>query len=240
MPEAPNSPGTVRADTGGGVIARYADYLPLTEATPRITLGEGSTPLVRAPSLERASGAASVYLKLESCNPTGSFKDRGMVLAVAKAIEGMNIPVEVRVGPTGRLFGSVTGRQIAEKLTEATGRDIDHRQVLLGTAIHEPGDFPVTIRLYREVQADVTVSVIPEGYTAEEAAALAKLGEEAAAFFAGADAQTSEAAEGTESDAESESAGQATEETPAETTDETPDEASGDDSSTDEATEENA
>jgi len=87
MPEAPNSPGTVRADTGGGVIARYADYLPLTEATPRITLGEGSTPLVRAPSLERASGAASVYLKLESCNPTGSFKDRGMVLAVAKAIE---------------------------------------------------------------------------------------------------------------------------------------------------------
>jgi large subunit ribosomal protein L9 len=160
--------------------------------------------------------------------------------AVAKAIEGMNIPVEVRVGPTGRLFGSVTGRQIAEKLTEATGRDIDHRQVLLGTAIHEPGDFPVTIRLYREVQADVTVSVIPEGYTAEEAAALAKLGEEAAAFFAGADAQTSEAAEGTESDAESESAGQATEETPAETTDETPDEASGDDSSTDEATEENA
>jgi large subunit ribosomal protein L9 len=160
--------------------------------------------------------------------------------ALAKAIEGMNIPVEVRVGPTGRLFGSVTGRQIAEKLTEATGRDIDHRQVLLGTAIHEPGDFPVTIRLYREVQADVIVSVIPEGYTAEEAAALAALGEEANAFFAGVDAQTSEAAEGTESDAESESAEQPTEETPAETTDETPDEASGDDSSTDEATEENA
>jgi threonine synthase len=70
-----------------GVIARYARYLPLTDATPRITLGEGSTPLVGAPSLERATGASAVYLKLESCNPTGSFKDRGMVLAVAKAIE---------------------------------------------------------------------------------------------------------------------------------------------------------
>ncbi|PZC43107.1 MAG: threonine synthase [Chloroflexi bacterium] len=70
-----------------GIIARYAAYLPLTPDTPRITLGEGSTPLVRAESLERLTGAASVHLKLESCNPTGSFKDRGMVLAVAKAIE---------------------------------------------------------------------------------------------------------------------------------------------------------
>ena len=72
---------------GGGVLARYAAYLPLTEATPRITLGEGDTPLVRAPSLEAMTGAAAVYLKLEMCNPTGSFKDRGMVVAVAKAME---------------------------------------------------------------------------------------------------------------------------------------------------------
>lgn len=75
------------SDPAPGVIARYADYLPLTDSTPRISLGEGDTPLVRAPSLERATGAAAVYLKLESCNPSGSFKDRGMVLAVAKAIE---------------------------------------------------------------------------------------------------------------------------------------------------------
>ena len=81
-PAAPAATGA-----SAGIIARYAAYLPLTDATPRITLGEGATPLVRAPSLERATGAASVHLKLESCNPTGSFKDRGMVLAVAKAIE---------------------------------------------------------------------------------------------------------------------------------------------------------
>ena len=97
---------------------------------------------------------------------------------VAEALAGTTVEVEVRVGPSGRLFGSVTGRAIAEKLTEATGREIDHRQVLLGTAIHEPGDYPVNIRLYRDVQAEVTVSVIPEGYTPEEAAAMAALAEE--------------------------------------------------------------
>ena len=89
---------------------------------------------------------------------------------VAGMIQGMEVPVEVRVGPNGRLFGSVTGRHIAERLTAATGRSIDHRQVLLGAAIHEPGDYPVSIRLYREVTAEVTVSVVPEGYEAAQAA----------------------------------------------------------------------
>lgn len=90
---------------------------------------------------------------------------------VAGMIQGMEVPVEVRVGPNGRLFGSVTGRHIAEKLTAATGRAIDHRQVLLGAAIHEPGDYPVNVRLYREVIAEVKVSVVPEGYEAIQAAA---------------------------------------------------------------------
>ena len=106
--------------------------------------------------------------------------------AVANAMNGINVTVEVRVGPSGRLFGAVTGRHIAEKLTEATGREIDHRQVLLGEAIHEPGDYPISIRLYREVHADVIVSVMPEGYTPEEAAALAAVAAaERASFEAG-------------------------------------------------------
>ena len=106
--------------------------------------------------------------------------------SVAEAMNGLSVTVEVRVGPNGRLFGAVTGRHIADKLTEATGRKIDHRQVLLGEAIHEPGDYPVSIRLYREVHAAITVSVVPEGYTPEEAAALAAIAaEERAAFEAG-------------------------------------------------------
>ena len=70
-----------------GVLFRFKDRLPVTDATPMITLGEGSTPLVRSVRLEEAVGCEALYFKLESCNPSGSFKDRGMVVAVAKAIE---------------------------------------------------------------------------------------------------------------------------------------------------------
>jgi threonine synthase len=69
------------------VLERYAGFLPLTTATPRVDLGEGSTPLVRSTRIGPSLGIERLYFKLESCNPTGSFKDRGMVLAVAKAIE---------------------------------------------------------------------------------------------------------------------------------------------------------
>jgi threonine synthase len=70
-----------------GLLYRWASVLPLTERTPRITLGEGDTPLVRSAALERECGLDELWFKLESCNPTGSFKDRGMVVAVAKAME---------------------------------------------------------------------------------------------------------------------------------------------------------
>lgn len=70
-----------------GVLHRWASVLPLTESTPRISLGEGDTPLVRSAFLEGECGLDELWFKLESCNPTGSFKDRGMVVAVAKAME---------------------------------------------------------------------------------------------------------------------------------------------------------
>ena len=71
-----------------GVLARYKDFLPVTSNTPLFSLGEGGTPLVRCDELARATGCGELYFKLEGCNPTGSFKDRGMVVAVAKALEG--------------------------------------------------------------------------------------------------------------------------------------------------------
>jgi len=70
-----------------GVLARYRDFLPVTSATPRFSLGEGDTPLVRCSELEKEIGCGELYFKLEGCNPTGSFKDRGMVVAAAKAME---------------------------------------------------------------------------------------------------------------------------------------------------------
>ena len=69
------------------LIDRYAVHLPVTEHTPRLTLGEGGTPLVRSRWLETETGIREVWLKIEGMNPTGSFKDRGMVVAVAKALE---------------------------------------------------------------------------------------------------------------------------------------------------------
>lgn len=68
-----------------GVIREYADRLPVDENTKVITLGEGGTPLVFAPALSELTGS-SVYLKVEGMNPTGSFKDRGMTMAMTAAV----------------------------------------------------------------------------------------------------------------------------------------------------------
>src|SRR5580765_2508299 len=69
-----------------GVIERYREFLPVGSATPLLTLGEGATPLLQAPRLSEHLGV-DLRLKCEGLNPTGSFKDRGMVVAVAKAVE---------------------------------------------------------------------------------------------------------------------------------------------------------
>jgi threonine synthase len=72
------------------LLVRYREFLPVTPETPLITIGEGDTPLVKSDALAREIGCGELYFKLEGCNPTGSFKDRGMVLAVAKAVEAKN------------------------------------------------------------------------------------------------------------------------------------------------------
>jgi threonine synthase len=69
-----------------GLIEEYRPYLPVTDSTPVVTLLEGATPLIPAPRLSERVGA-TVYLKYEGLNPTGSFKDRGMTLAISKAAE---------------------------------------------------------------------------------------------------------------------------------------------------------
>jgi threonine synthase len=70
-----------------GVLERYRDRLPVTGDTPMLSLGEGSTPLVSSQRLIERIGCKELHFKLEMCNPTSSFKDRGMVVAVAKAVE---------------------------------------------------------------------------------------------------------------------------------------------------------
>jgi threonine synthase len=70
-----------------GVLNHYKKYLPVTSRTPLFSIGEGDTPLVRCDRLAKKYGCGELYFKLEGCHPTGSFKDRGMVVAVAKAVE---------------------------------------------------------------------------------------------------------------------------------------------------------
>src|SRR6266566_3554799 len=79
---------TTKSQRGGGVIERYREFLPVSPATPIISLGEGNTPLIYAPRLsERVGRGCEVFVKNEGVNPTGSFKDRGMTVAVSKAME---------------------------------------------------------------------------------------------------------------------------------------------------------
>ena len=98
------------------LVERYGRFLPVTDATPPLTLGEGFTPLVRASRLGDALGLRNLYLKVEGQNPTGSFKDRGMVVAVAKAAEaGARAIVCASTGNTSAsaaAYGAAAGMEV--------------------------------------------------------------------------------------------------------------------------------
>ena len=85
-----------------GLINKYRKYLPVSDTTPIVTLNEGNTPLIKADNLAKKIGLdCNIYLKFEGCNPTGSFKDRGMTMAVTKAKEaGANAIICASTGNT--------------------------------------------------------------------------------------------------------------------------------------------
>ena len=85
-----------------GLINRYRDHLPVNDDTPIISLGEGNTPLIRLKNIPKLLGKdVDIYVKYEGLNPTGSFKDRGMTMAVTKAVEeGSNAIICASTGNT--------------------------------------------------------------------------------------------------------------------------------------------
>lgn len=95
-----------------GVIQRYSSFLPVTDKTPIVTLLEGNTPLIPAPRLSKALGCnLNIYLKYEGTNPTGSFKDRGMTMAVSKALEeGSQAVICASTGNTAASAAAYAGR----------------------------------------------------------------------------------------------------------------------------------
>jgi len=95
---------------GGGVIARYREYLPIGAETPVVSLGEGATPLLEAKRLSARVGRR-VLIKCEGLNPTGSFKDRGMTVAVSKAVErGARVVICASTGNTSASAAAYAAR----------------------------------------------------------------------------------------------------------------------------------
>jgi len=93
-----------------GLIEAYREFLPVTDTTPVVTLLEGNTPLISAPRLSEELGL-DVYLKVEGANPTGSFKDRGMTMAITKAVEaGAQVVVCASTGNTSASAAAYAAR----------------------------------------------------------------------------------------------------------------------------------
>ncbi len=93
-----------------GLIEAYRDRLPVTDATPVVTLQEGNTPLLPAPRVSERAGC-DVMLKVEGANPTGSFKDRGMTVAISKAVEaGTKVVVCASTGNTSASAAAYAAR----------------------------------------------------------------------------------------------------------------------------------
>jgi threonine synthase len=161
------------------LIQRYAAFLPVTSTTPPITLGEGNTPLVHARALGRAIGIPELHLKVEGMNPTGSFKDRGMVVAVARAME--DGAEAVLCASTGNTAASATAYAAAAGLESivilpagriARGKLV---QALFGGAkvVAVDGGFDDALRIVRELSGEPGNPGSAEGAsgTADRAAA---------------------------------------------------------------------
>jgi threonine synthase len=142
------------------LVERYARYLPVTDATPALTLGEGFTPLVRVPHLGERLGLDRLYVKVEGQNPTGSFKDRGMVVAVAKALEeGARAIICASTGNTSAsaaAYGAAAGLDVVVVLPKgqiAVGKLL---QALVAGArvVAVDGNFDAALRVVRELAAD--------------------------------------------------------------------------------------
>lgn len=141
-----------------GVIHRYREFLPVTAATPIISLSEGSTPLIFSPRLSELT-QAEVYLKYEGLNPTCSFKDRGMTLAISKAAEeGAKTVLCASTGNTSAsaaAYAARAGMQCAVILPEgriAAGKMVQS-YIYGATVIEIKGNFDDALRIVHELGA---------------------------------------------------------------------------------------
>ncbi len=150
-----------------GVIQRYAEFLPVTDATPVVTLLEGNTPLIRVPNfVEAIGGKFELFLKYEALNPTCSFKDRGMTMAVSKAKErGAQVVICASTGNTSASAAAYAARAKMKCVVL-----LPHGKIALGklaqalmhgaVTVSVEGNFDEALRIVRELGATGKVEVV--------------------------------------------------------------------------------
>ena len=151
-----------------GIIDRYRKYLPVTQSTPVISLKEGGTPLILARNLSRevTGGAFEIYLKFEGANPTGSFKDRGMTMAVSKAVEkGVKVIACASTGNTSAAaaaYAASAGIKCVVLLPAGHIALGKLSQALMhgATVVAVDGNFDACLDLVREISAKYPIELV--------------------------------------------------------------------------------
>ena len=150
-----------------GIIEQYRSFLPVTPKTPVVSLGEGNTPLVRAPRLADAiAPKLELYLKFEGANPTGSFKDRGMTLAISKAVEaGARAVICASTGNTSAsaaAYGGRAGLQVFVLIPEgkiALGK-LAQAMMHRATVLQVQGNFDQALTIVKEISAKYGIILV--------------------------------------------------------------------------------
>ncbi|MGH7264446.1 MAG: threonine synthase, partial [Candidatus Rokuibacteriota bacterium] len=150
-----------------GVVEQYRRFLPVGERTPVVTLQEGNTPLLEAPRLaEAAGGAFRVYLKCEGFNPTGSFKDRGMTLAISRALEeGSRAVICASTGNTSASAAAYAARAglrafvVVPKGAVALGK-LSQAAIHGATVLMVDGSFDQALALVKQIALSHPVTLV--------------------------------------------------------------------------------
>jgi len=150
-----------------GLIEKYSEFLPVTEKTPFITLLEGNTPLIKAGNITRELGLdAELYFKYEGLNPTGSFKDRGMCMAVAKAIEdGSKVIMCASTGNTSASAAAYAARANLQCIVLVEGGGIAlgklaQAMIQGATVVEIDGNFDRALMLVKEITENYPITLV--------------------------------------------------------------------------------
>jgi threonine synthase len=150
-----------------GVIEEYRKFLPVTERTPVVTLAEGNTPLIHAKRLaKRLTPAVDLYLKFEGANPTGSFKDRGMTLAMSKALErGVKAVICASTGNTSAsaaAYGARAGLAVYVVIPAgktALGK-LSQAMMHQATVVQIEGNFDQALTIVKDISAAYKIELV--------------------------------------------------------------------------------